>query len=300
VAGVTRENVTSEDVRLQIRATFEQRGLIVFEGVEPSSEMQLALSSIIGPLQDHAFRGVPLVDGKRVPGLVNFDGRAADPDIIEVGGQPRNNWVPWHFDACYSNRLNRAGLLRPLVIPEAGGETGFADGIQLYQDIDPELRQRFASLEILYHPYNMFMNMRFGRTPEFRVLRFKQGKREMIEGMKHEPRSVHPAIWRRQSGEYVLHVSPWQADGILGHEGRDGDVLLEALCQEMLARMRPYFHTWRPTDMVLWDNWRMLHACKGNDPKFSRHMHRTTIEGDYGLGRFEDGAADREPLMMVD
>ena len=22
----------------------------------------------------------------------------------------------------------------------------------------------------------------------------------------------------------------------------------------------PYFHQWKPTDMVVWDNWRMLHA----------------------------------------
>ena len=51
--------------------------------------------------------------------------------------------------------------------------------------------------------------------------------------------------------------------------------------------MEPYWHQWRPNDMVIFDNWRFIHAISGNDPKHLRRMHRTTIEGDYGLGRFE-------------
>jgi taurine dioxygenase len=39
--------------------------------------------------------------------------------------------------------------------------------------------------------------------------------------------------------------------------------------------------------MVLWDNWRMLHCANGMPAGQRRHMRRTTIAGDYGLGRFE-------------
>jgi alpha-ketoglutarate-dependent taurine dioxygenase len=48
-------------------------------------------------------------------------------------------------------------------------------------------------------------------------------------------------------------------------------------------------HDWKPTDMVIWDNWRVLHAVEGCDPKYERRMQRTTIKGDYGLGYFEGG-----------
>jgi taurine dioxygenase len=37
--------------------------------------------------------------------------------------------------------------------------------------------------------------------------------------------------------------------------------------------------------MVLWDNWRMLHSAEGVDPQATRWMRRTTIGGDYALGR---------------
>jgi taurine dioxygenase len=43
--------------------------------------------------------------------------------------------------------------------------------------------------------------------------------------------------------------------------------------------------------MVTWDNWRILHCVSGCDPTVPRRMHRTTIKGDYGLGRFESAAS---------
>jgi taurine dioxygenase len=70
----------------------------------------------------------------------------------------------------------------------------------------------------------------------------------------------------------------------------EGDALLEQVCQEIrrLAPTCSYHHPWRPTDMIIWDNWRILHSVSGHDPSFGRRMYRTTIKGDYGLGRFED------------
>jgi taurine dioxygenase len=53
--------------------------------------------------------------------------------------------------------------------------------------------------------------------------------------------------------------------------------------------------------MVLWDNWRMVHCCTGVPLNDQRHMRRTTIAGDYGLGRFEEagGVVTNEMKMGV-
>ena len=45
------------------------------------------------------------------------------------------------------------------------------------------------------------------------------------------PRALHPAVWTRASGEKVLHISPWMAEGIAGDETEAGDALLETCCQ---------------------------------------------------------------------
>jgi taurine dioxygenase len=55
--------------------------------------------------------------------------------------------------------------------------------------------------------------------------------------------------------------------------------------------IQPYHHEWHETDMVLWDNWRVLHEACGSNPAEERVVHRTTIKGDYGLGSFEVKAA---------
>lgn len=293
VSGIEFDDLADRAIRDELEQRFEARGLLVFKDIEPSAEMQVTLSEVFGPLQPHAFKNVPTA-GKDKPGVVNFDARPEDPDYAIVNGERLASWVPWHFDACYTKRLNRAGLLRPIVIPPSGGFTGFADGVQIYRDISPTLRDAIERHDILYHPWLMFENLRFGRPAELEIGRTKPSKRAMIDGMKDEPRALHPAVWQRRSGEKVLHVSPWQADGIAGFETPEGDALLSDLVAEMNAKMNPYFHEWRPRDMVLWDNWRFLHSCTGHDPNLARHMHRTTIQGDYGLGRFENNADGKE------
>jgi taurine dioxygenase len=46
-----------------------------------------------------------------------------------------------------------------------------------------------------------------------------------------------------------------------------------------------YQHAWTTGEMILWDNWRMLHSVSPAPANQERVMQRTTIKGDYGAGR---------------
>jgi taurine dioxygenase len=90
----------------------------------------------------------------------------------------------------------------------------------------------------------------------------------------------------------VLNVSPWFAVGIYELGGPDGDALLEEVIGFCIDDANADYHDWRAGDMVLWDNWRTLHSCTGIDPADTRVMQRTTLAGDYALGRkLEEGRA---------
>jgi taurine dioxygenase len=80
------------------------------------------------------------------------------------------------------------------------------------------------------------------------------------------------------------------AKGIEGEDEATADALLMEVSDEIVeaAEGLSYFHEWKPDDMVIWDNWRVLHSVSGSPPEHGRCMHRTTIAGDYGLGRFEE------------
>jgi taurine dioxygenase len=293
ITGVSWEALRDDSVRKRIKDVFDSRGMIVFEEMEPSNKLQVALSDVFGPLQDHALK-MGLVDKESMPGVVDLDYKG---NVSEIDGKPLLGMVPWHFDACYTAKLNRGGVLRAITIPPEGGLTGFADGVQIYEAIPPELRAKCADKKIIYYANFMWMNMRFGKPKGYRIINLSDDALQLIEETKSATRSVHPMIWKRKTGEYVFHLSPWQAAGIQGHEHPEGDALLEALCQEMYAKMVPYYHQWKPTDMITWDNWRFMHYVSGNDPKYDRRMFRTTINGDYGLGCFESDA-DNTSLKM--
>lgn len=284
IRGVTRAALADEDVRRQIVDAFEERGVLVFEELEPTAEMQVALSNVFGPLKDHPVKIVERLDQDKMPGVITIR-NSPDGHLVEIDGKPLATWQPWHFDHSYNNELNRAGVLRPEIIPPEGGLTGFADGIQIYNDMAPELRAKAEQINVLYDLDQHYERQWFGLPKNFREIRPKGD--EILKIARSMPRAIHPAVWTRKTGEKVVHLSPYGARGIEGMETPAGNQLLRDIWDEVERAIRPYVHKWEPTDMLVWDNWRMLHQAFGVDPKYDRVMHRTTIKGDYGLGRWE-------------
>jgi len=276
---------------------FEDRGMIVFENVEQTGRMQVLLSEVFGPLKDHPVKMVERVDQDAMPGVITIR-TSPEAGIVEIDGKPLMTWQPWHFDHSYNNELNRAGVLRAETIAPEGGLTGFADGIQVYADLDPELRRSIEGRDIIYTLYLLYAYQRFGLPEGFREIRPKSAA--ILDFAKTLPRALHPAVWTRATGEKVLHVSPYGAQGISGMETPEGEALFREVWAGIERAMKPYYHQWQPGDMLIWDNWRMLHAAGGCDPKYDRVMHRTTIKGDYGLGRWETEpkALEAMPEMM--
>jgi taurine dioxygenase len=299
IRGVTFATLDDEAVRRQINEVFQDRGLIVFEDVEPTPQMHLAISDVFGPLKEHPVPSVVRVDGDSMPGVIDMQTTPEAGSIVEIDGKQLASWLPWHFDHCYNNELNRAGVLRAVDVAPEGGLTGFADGIALYNDFPLELRKRIEGRKVLYTVNTSYADMRFGRPKNFRELRVNPAQDATVEFSKTLPRAVHPAVWTRKTGEKVLHVSGWMAVGLEDAEDAEGDALLEAVAQEIPLRVKPYMHQWKTSDMLIWDNWRMLHSVSGMDPKYGRRMQRTTIKGDYGLGYFENGGVGHAILEMT-
>jgi taurine dioxygenase len=301
IFGATRENLEAETSRQQVRSAFEERGLLIFENVESSIAMHLAVSEIFGPLKEHpdaAVRARASVDN--APGIVSLvSGPDTDENIIELNGKILSGWLPWHFDLPFNNEINRAGVLRAVTIAPDGGKTGFADGIQLYKALSPELQKKIDTLNVIYTMDYLLAHMRFGKPDNIRAIKTAQSTIDFSARANTMPRAMHPAVLTRKSGEKVLHVSGIHSVGIQGHENPEGDALLEQVCQAINANPSAYYHEWRPNQIVAWDNWRMLHCVTGTDPTTFRHMHRTTIEGDYGLGFFEGGGTGGKILETI-
>ncbi|MDG2004469.1 MAG: TauD/TfdA family dioxygenase [Novosphingobium sp.] len=292
VEGVNWDNLYDDQLRTDLRELFDDRGFIIFEGMEPSPKMQVELSKVFGPLKDHPTKSTARADRDLDPGIIDMQHiRTADQTytngLTEVGGKKVISFLPWHFDHTYNDELNYAGVLRAVVYAPEDGRTGFADGIELYNALDPKLIRKIEDLNVLYTLDVRLTQQRFGRY--FETFGDTEDSAGLIAEAATFPRSIHPMIWTRPGGEKVVHYCGFSAVGIEDHEDPEGEALFEEALEEMHKHINPYWHDWKPTDMLIWDNLRLLHAVEGCDPKYERRMHRTTIRGDYGLGSFEDG-----------
>jgi taurine dioxygenase len=74
----------------------------------------------------------------------------------------------------------------------------------------------------------------------------------------------------------------------------ESDVLLTELADHLTDPAFAYFHKYQKNDMVVWDNWRIIHSANGVPLDCPRTARRTTIAGDYKVGRYLDEALDRD------
>ncbi|MEZ5735274.1 MAG: TauD/TfdA family dioxygenase [Novosphingobium sp.] len=285
VTGVTSEALDDENIRAQLKSLLDDRGVIVCKGVEQTSDMQVKLSKAFGPLKEHPVYSVDRADRDNLPGVIVI---SAGPGscIVEIDGKPLVTWQPWHFDHAYNDELMYAAVLRSLKIAKDGGRTAFADGIQIYKDMDPAIREKAEGLNLLYNLDLRFGRQRFGLPKNFRVV--KEHDSSFSEENENGRCSVHPAVWTRPTGEKVFHMCPYGCRGLDGDRSDEAFALLQEIWDEAERVMKPYYHEWDQDDMVVWDNLRVLHEATGSNPDEERVVHRTTIQGDYGLGRWED------------
>jgi taurine dioxygenase len=283
VTGLEPQDLDKLEIRKSLIDLWTEVGVIVFRGLEGGEESHLRLSRIFGKLNDHPlFRGRPDYHPELIPLL--YDGRQ---ELYEVDGALLGAYLPWHSDLIYTDVINRGGILRPIELPRrGGGQTGFIDRIHAYTTLPDDLKARIEGLEVLYRANFDATNQRFGRSAGLKLV--QGGERLASYHAVTRPRTVHPLVYTQaETGRKVLNISAWFADGIYGMENEEGDAILKAVIEHCIRPDLAYFHDWTLDDMVLWDNWRMMHCATGVAHDDRRFMKRTTIDGDYMKGRLE-------------
>lgn len=296
VSGLNLDDLQDEAVTTRLRKEWIATGLIVFREVE-GRELQLALSRVFGSLMTHPTRET-IADHKE---LMTVRYRPDSGWLISVDGEPRGTWLPWHSDLIYVDKINRGGILRPIRLPSHLGETGFIDKIAAYRTLPDDLRREIANLDVIYKYDLDPAHQKFGRTAKAHMIRVSPDVLSIQNRLDDFPRVIHPMVYEQaETGRKVLNVSPWFAVGIAGMENDEGDALLARVADHIVNAADRYIHHWQPNDMVLWDNWRMLHSASGSPVDEERWLERTTIAGDYGLGRAEkDAAIDGRDYISV-
>lgn len=288
VTGLTLAVLEDQGVRQALFDLWIDKGVIHFRG-ENSPRMHVALSRCFGELEPHPF---PESAEPGHPEMVKIKYYPEDGTCYNVAGEQRGGWLPWHSDLIYTDRINRGGILRPVELPGSLGMTGYIDQIGAYERLPTALREKIDGLNAVYVVDMDMSRHRFAHDGDVRCLRMAKSGQAIARRMWSYPRVIHPMVFTQaEKGRKVLNVSPGFADGIYEMGGPEGDALLREVIGYCTAPEGAYHHQWSAGDMVLWDNWRVLHCASGVMPAQTRVMQRTTIAGDYALGRKLDSEA---------
>lgn len=286
-----------------LRQAFADYGVLLFPRIGTSPDIHVALSRCFGTLQVHP------VNKNQVPGFPEVVDMSYTPPkqpgdlsyhaVYRVEGRELAGWLPWHFDLSYMAEINHGSMLRALEVPPEGGRTGFMDRIRLYELLPDDLKQRIERLSVVYRFQPDMMKRRYCRPADMALVAPSM-KAGMFDGDvldRDFPPAVHPMVYTdRHSGKKVLNVAPLFAVGIAGMDGAEGDALLGRVIDHCCTADFAYFHRWDVDDMIIWDNWRAMHSAEGVPPQHPRRMQRTSLKGDYGLGRV---LGERERAALI-
>jgi taurine dioxygenase len=287
VEGLAIADLSDAALRARLRQAWYDKGVLVFRDMPPDPEAQIELTRVFGEIELHPVLEMRARDH---PELVHLKYRPDDGDVYEVDGEIRGGFLPWHSDLIFVDRINRGGILRITNDLPNGGQTGFVDKAVLYDTLSEEVRNRIETLHIVYRANFDSTHKKFGQQSQ--SLRLSRNIQHAQEHLGRYSPVIHPAVFLHpQSGRKTLNISPWMAESIYEMPGQEGDDLLAELIAHCEDDRRAYFHKWRPNDMVAWDNWRMLHCARGVPPEEARVAQRTTILGDYAMGRIMPGEA---------
>lgn len=297
IRGLELDALSDPATRQDLYDLWIKHGLLVFKDIDQSTEMHLRLSKVFGPLEKHPLKR-SLEFG--APEVMTIEYEPDDGAIYEINGVPRGATLPWHTDLIYNCHINHGGVMRPVVLPASDGQTGFIDKAQSYAALPERLKQRIENLEVVYKMNFDQSQQKFGKPESFILIRDNPRWKKYNEHPELFPRVIHPMIFiHPETGMKLLNVSPWFAVSISGMEDNEGDDLLAEIVTYATDPNRAYYHNWAAGEMLAFENWRVLHASAGVDPTIVRRFERTTISGDYSLGRLEDPNEEIHPAQLI-
>jgi taurine dioxygenase len=170
----------------------------------------------------------------------------------------------WHSDGTFRPMPTMGTMLRAIEVPEAGGDTLFADMAAAHDLLPEALKRRIAGLKAI-HDWSL------GPYAD------KYGDR--LEALRAaNPPVEHPVVIRHpETGRATLFVNRLFTRAISGLPTEEGAELLDALCRmvdlpEIQVRWR-----WEKDSIAMWDNIACNHYGANDYYPDRRVMARTTF-----------------------
>lgn len=152
----------------------------------------------------------------------------------------------FHSDQCYYDHPMKAIMLYGIEVAQDGGETLFANTTRAYARMPEGLKRRIDRASVRHHF-------------DYGALHYGETKRAEVEALKIS--AIHRVVGRHpETGAPILMVNAQTVDRILDLAPAESAALVGEINAHIAAPDNVYRHTWRPNDLVVWDNLSLQHA----------------------------------------
>jgi taurine dioxygenase len=166
----------------------------------------------------------------------------------------------WHTDQSFMPTPPAHAILAAQVLPEAGGDTMFANQYLAYETLSDGMKRILQELRALQTGRNLATAL---------------GIENSAPVQSHPIVRAHP-----ETGRKALYVNRVYVDCIEGLTEAESQGLLEFLFEHSSRPDFTYRHQWQAGDVIMWDNRCTLHYAIHDYGEAPRVMHRTTVAGD--------------------
>jgi alpha-ketoglutarate-dependent 2,4-dichlorophenoxyacetate dioxygenase len=241
-------------------------GALVFRRQSLDDKAQIRFSELFGPLETtrRAHRpGHQLRLDIHVSDISNLDetGAILEPTDYRQMSSLANRL--WHTDSTFKRIPARYSILSAHTLPSEGGETEFADMRAAYDDL-PEARKSEIANHVCEHSI-------FNSRAMIGFSDFTDEEHAALPPVPQVLIRTHPGS-KRNSLYLASH-----AGAIRGLPLPEAKMLLLDLMEHATQRKYVYTHSWRPGDILMWDNRCTMHRGRWHDPAEIRDMRRTTV-----------------------
>lgn len=251
-----------------IEAALVRHKVIFFRGQQHlDNDEHEAFASLFGDPVAHPT--VPVAEGSKY--LLDLDSRE---------GYAASSW---HTDVTFVDAYPKGSILRGITIPEAGGDTVWANTETAYEGLPESLRQLANTLWAV-HTNNYDYAAQFGLT--------KDSPASAVERANNHKQVFASTVYETEHPVVRVHPVSGQRGLLLGHFVRNFVGLSHAYSARIYNILQDHITKpentvrwrWEAGDVAFWDNRATQHRAVSDFALQRRTLRRATVHGEVPVG----------------
>ena len=263
IRGIDLRLPLTHETEQRIQDAFLLHHLVVVRDQRLSRSQMGEFAALFGAIEGNILRNADGSTLEAIHEISNLDAQGLPAENSYI----KSNYH-WHTDKAYLPVPALLTMLHAIELPQAGGDTQFADMTSAYAALPDEDKDRIADLHVVH---------------SFEFMRESTGDRPLTdaEGAAAPP-VMHPLVRTHpQTAEKSLLLGMY-CSHVVGMPAGESRALLDRLLAHATDARFVYTHRWQPGDLVFWDNRCLLHRGVANYDmsKSRRVLQRLVVRGD--------------------